>query len=659
MRRTRRRDQTREAPSGSALSPAQPQAPAVVLLARQAEGEVRAGAVCSACGWWGSARGVRSPISRGGPVWPIRGTVPPQLTSASVSAHLESVGVEHQGARVADAPLARGSETVVLVPTVAGRWDPRVLVVDDDEISRGAAVGLLQALGLTVDVAAGGQEAIEMTAQRPYAAIFMDCQMPEVDGYMAVRRLRRGEANSRTPVIAVTSRPRWVSLASGMDHHLAKPLEIDGLRADCRWLGLLGPAGGHPGGRAEILGGDVPLLDPSIFGVLAADRRVPTARPAARFIEDATARLPELWRAANAGNCASMQTLALALQRHAAHVGAARISVLCEHLSEAAAGLAIAAAAGIEVQLRRALGDTHAAIRAYVEGTISAMPAPTVDPRNSQLADVSAAAPGALVRVALADDDPLARVATAAMLEGAEWIEVVGVATGVEEIVVLAADKRPDVIVLDWMMPGGGGRAAARRILDDSPGTLIVALTSSDSLEALTEMISAGAACLVAKGGSADQLVQTIARTLKTFAATRAAEEEARSARRGMGGGMRLDDTPRSESPLDPGGVERLQTEFGSSGILGELVELFGSQTPGRLISMRTAIEAGDAGAVSGDAHQLKGGCLTLAANHMAELCDKLEMSAGGGSLEGAAALVDQIEGAFEQAYAALLRAVT
>jgi len=73
-------------------------------------------------------------------------------------------------------------------------------------------------------------------------------------------------------------------------------------------------------------------------------------------------------------------------------------------------------------------------------------------------------------------------------------------------------------------------------------------------------------------------------------------------------------------------------------GILGELVELFGSQTPDRLINMRRAIEAGDAGAVSGDAHQLKGGCLTLAANHMAELCDELERSAGGGSLEGAAA---------------------
>jgi DNA-binding NarL/FixJ family response regulator len=334
--------------------------------------------------------------------------------------------------------------------------------------------------------------------------------------------------------------------------------------------------------------------------------------------------------------------------------------VLCEHLSEAAAELAIAVAAGIEVQLRRALGDSHAAIRAYVEGTISAtVPAATVDLSNRQSAEVSAAASGALVRVALADDDPLARVAIAAMLERADWIELVGVAPGVEEIVELAADMRPEVVVLDWMMPGGGGRDAARRILDDRPGTLIVALTSSDSLEALTEMISAGASCLVAKGGSADQLVQTIARTLKTFAATRAAEEEARSARRGKGGGMRLDDTPRSERPLDPGGVERLQTEFGSSGILGELVELFGSQTPGRLISMRSAIEAGDAGAVSGDAHQLKGGCLTLAANHMAELCDKLEMSAGGGSLEGAAALVDQIQRAFEQAHAALLREVT
>src|ERR1700689_3962936 len=62
-------------------------------------------------------------------------------------------------------------------------WEPRVLVVDDDQISLRVAAGLLRSLGLTVDVAGGGQEALQLNDLWSYVAIFMDCGMPEVDGY--------------------------------------------------------------------------------------------------------------------------------------------------------------------------------------------------------------------------------------------------------------------------------------------------------------------------------------------------------------------------------------------------------------------------------------------------------------------------------------------
>jgi HPt (histidine-containing phosphotransfer) domain-containing protein len=70
---------------------------------------------------------------------------------------------------------------------------------------------------------------------------------------------------------------------------------------------------------------------------------------------------------------------------------------------------------------------------------------------------------------------------------------------------------------------------------------------------------------------------------------------------------------------------------------------------------MRVAIEADDTDAVKSAAHQLKGGCLTLAASYMAELCDDLETLAASGVLDHAPALVDTIESAFIQAHAALL----
>src|SRR5579875_1046970 len=71
-----------------------------------------------------------------------------------------------------------------------GEWEPRVLFVDDDPVVRVAAEHLLRRLGLEVDIAADGLAAVEMSAAWPYAAIFMDCQMPEVDGYSTTREIR-------------------------------------------------------------------------------------------------------------------------------------------------------------------------------------------------------------------------------------------------------------------------------------------------------------------------------------------------------------------------------------------------------------------------------------------------------------------------------------
>jgi len=124
-------------------------------------------------------------------------------------------------------------------------------------------------------------------------------------------------------------------------------------------------------------------------------------------------------------------------------------------------------------------------------------------------------------------------------------------------------------------------------------------------------------------------------------------------------GDVMQDDAPASDCPLDPAGIERLGAELGSIEALKLPIELFATQTPELLTDMRRAIEAGDAETVRGDAHKLKGGCMTLAATHMAELCRDLEHRLGADSLDGATALVDQIEGAFEEAHAALLAEVS
>jgi signal transduction histidine kinase/CheY-like chemotaxis protein/HPt (histidine-containing phosphotransfer) domain-containing protein/HAMP domain-containing protein len=136
-------------------------------------------------------------------------------------------------------PLLAGKELLqVEIPDVsheqatgpAARRDARILVVEDSIVNQQVAIGMLAALGYRADVVTNGLEAIEAAGRIPYAAILMDCQMPEMDGYEATRAIRLREGSRRhTPIIALTADvmrdARAKSLSAGMDDHITKPLK--------------------------------------------------------------------------------------------------------------------------------------------------------------------------------------------------------------------------------------------------------------------------------------------------------------------------------------------------------------------------------------------------------------------------------------------------
>lgn len=129
------------------------------------------------------------------------------------------------------------------------RSRPLILVVEDNPVNQKVAANMLEKLGCRINVAAHGREAVESIARISYALVFMDCQMPEMDGFEATRIIRDQEQNQRQaggpsshlPIIAMTANAmqedRDRCLASGMDDFLSKPVTKKALEAVLtRWL---------------------------------------------------------------------------------------------------------------------------------------------------------------------------------------------------------------------------------------------------------------------------------------------------------------------------------------------------------------------------------------------------------------------------------------
>ena len=118
-----------------------------------------------------------------------------------------------------------------------------ILLVEDVPINQQLAMAMLEGIGVTVELAENGQQAVDKVASGDYDLVLMDCQMPVLDGYQATAAIRglAGGRGSRLPIIALTANAMQGDeekcLAAGMNDFLAKPFALEQLQAVLRrWL---------------------------------------------------------------------------------------------------------------------------------------------------------------------------------------------------------------------------------------------------------------------------------------------------------------------------------------------------------------------------------------------------------------------------------------
>lgn len=118
---------------------------------------------------------------------------------------------------------------------------PPILIAEDNPINQKVIERMVQKLGYRVDLVANGIEAIQALDRFQYALVFMDCQMPEMDGFEACREIRRRPSEIRIPIVAITANAmkgdRERCLAAGMDDYVSKPFKQEDLRRVIeRWV---------------------------------------------------------------------------------------------------------------------------------------------------------------------------------------------------------------------------------------------------------------------------------------------------------------------------------------------------------------------------------------------------------------------------------------
>lgn len=252
-----------------------------------------------------------------------------------------------------------------------------VLLAEDSPINQKVTQSMLHGFGVNVDLVANGREALNALAGKHYDLVFMDCQMPEMDGFQATRKIREGEASTgdHVPIVALTAHAmetaREECAASGMDDYLSKPFGMKDLGAALgRWLPMKKTNAGEPVGKIP---GAVPAMNvEKSLGLLDGNEQL-LIEIMELFLRNADREIPELREELDRGETGQILHRVHMLQSIAGNLSA---SALFEAAGELESGIRNGAAdklPGLVSDLERCLGEVSRHAREFVDARKTAL----------------------------------------------------------------------------------------------------------------------------------------------------------------------------------------------------------------------------------------------------------------------------------------------
>ena len=242
-------------------------------------------------------------------------------------------GIWSEGAKAAPRP---DTAARLMQDLFAGR-KARVLLVEDNITNQQVALGILKKLGLHADAAANGEEALKALELIPYDLVFMDVQMPGMDGLEAARRIRDPRfaiSAKKIPIIAMTAHTmqgdREICLKAGMNDYIAKPVSPLALAEVLeKWLPKEKKA-------AAEQAAEVPVFDKAGMTARLMNDEVLARRVGAGFLEDLPRRISALKGSLAAGDVRGSELQAHTVKAAAANVGGERLRAVALEMEKAA-----------------------------------------------------------------------------------------------------------------------------------------------------------------------------------------------------------------------------------------------------------------------------------------------------------------------------------